>query len=1098
MLHRTPALVKIFFAAVLMFFSAEAFAQTITGKVTDQDNKALPGVSVYLKGTTTGVITDNQGNYSLNNRTGSKIIVFSCMGLKDHEEKVNGRTVINVTMEEDVNILDETVVIGYQEVQRRDLLGSVASADNRAVTSLPSTNFTSALSGKLAGVNVTTTEGEPDADVQIRVRGVGSITQDASPLYIVDGFPVNSISDIAPQDIKSVDVLKDAFSTAIYGSRGAYGVVLITLKDSARGRVTVEYNGYGGAKVMANAEAYELLTPYQFAATVYEQSKVEGGTFESRFGAFEDINLYKDLPTNNWRERIFGRVGTTMNHHATVSGSSDKVKWSASYGRMDEDAIMIYSNFHRNNLSFRTWYNPVKNLSFNIQVRYSSTDIRGAGSNSVNDKGNNAGTGRLINSLRYAPMAMNYLKEVEDYDIYNEEYGANPLREVQDNENRRYREQWNASASVTWTIIPGMKLKVDGGVDNYSERNDRYYGLSSYYTRQKANVLGYPNTDTKTQYSRTYRNSNTLSYNFNNVIKNKKHKLDMLVGQEFSFRKSNTETVVAEGFPKFYDVDMCLNYRSTASLISSATNGFSENEVMLSFFSRSNYSYDNRYSVSATLRADGSSKFAPGNQWGIFPSAAVSWTISNEPFLKRYRQINQIKLRYSFGTAGNNRIPAGNIRHTYSSAQDIRVYDVSNFIIPKSTMPNPDLRWEKTLSHNLGLDMAFFNQRLSGSVELYHNTSKDLLINYPLSGVGYKTQYRNLGSVLNQGIEGTIRIVAVETRNFGLTLSGNVAYNQNKVLSLGGIDEIQTESRILTGIGWDYLVKENEPLGVIYGYERDGMYTPDEFVFSLNSNGNPVWTPLETTVDASNYLGSAYFRPGSLKLKDQPTVPVYKTDADGNILNDADGKPIIDHYVGDGIINSDDKVALGSALPFLTGGFNLSMQFFGFDLTAAFNYSIGNKLYNGDRLTLSQRHLKYYYRNMLSECSPGTAWTNVDWETGDLITDPDLLVDVNKDATRPLPYLHGVILTDEFVEDASFLRFNTLTLGYTIPRKFTQKIHISNLRIYATANNLYCLTRYSGYDPEVNCRRNNPLTPGIDYSAYPKSMGIVGGVNLSF
>ena len=752
MSNTTPRMVKFLLTAVLLFCGVELFAQTITGKVTDQDNKPLPGVSVYLKGTTTGVMTDNQGKYSLTNRTGSKTIVFSCMGLKDHEEQVGKRTVINVIMEEDMNLLDETVVIGYQQVQRRDLMGAVTSADGRAIAAQPSTNFSSALSGKLAGVNVTTTEGEPDADVQIRVRGTGSITQDSTPLYIVDGFPVSSISDIAPQDIKSVDVLKDAFSTAIYGSRGAYGVVLITLKDGARGRVTVEYNGYGGAKIMANPDAYELMNPYQFAISVYEQTKMEGGTYESRFGSFDDISLYKDIESNNWRKRIFGRVGTTMSHHATVSGSSDKVRWSASYGRMDEDAIMVYSSFSRNNFSFRTFYNPVKNLTFNMQLRYSSTDVRGAGSNSVNDKGNNAGTGRMINAMRYAPLPMNYLEDAEDYDIYNEAYGANPLREVEDNENRRYREQWNAMGNVTWTIIPNLKLKIEGGVNDYMERNDRYYGLSSYYTRQKANVLGYPNTDTKTSFNRTYRNANTLSYNFNNVIKNRKHRLDMLIGEEFSFKKSNTETVVAEGFPKFYDVEMCLNYRSTASMISSATNGFAENEVMLSFFGRSNYSYDQRYSISATLRADGSSKFAPGNQWGVFPSAAVSWTISNEPFLKRIRQIDQIKLRYSYGTAGNNRIPAGNIRHTFNSAQNTQVYDVTNWIISKSAMPNPNLKWETTISHNIGLDMAFFKQRLSGSVELYHNTNKDLLINFPLSGVGYSTQYRNLGSVRNRGI----------------------------------------------------------------------------------------------------------------------------------------------------------------------------------------------------------------------------------------------------------------------------------------------------------------------------------------------------------
>ena len=1079
MFHKTPELVKFVLTAALLLCGMEVFAQTITGKVTDQDKKPLPGVSVYLKGTTTGVMTDNQGNYSLNNRTGSKTIVFSCMGLKEVEEKVNGRTVINVTMEEDMNLLEETVVIGYQEVQRKDLMGSVSSADNRAITSMPSTNFSSALSGKLAGVNVTTTEGEPDAAVQIRVRGVGTVTQDASPLYIVDGFPVNNISDIAPEDIKSVDVLKDAFSTAIYGSRGAYGVVLITTKEGSRGRMSVEYTGYGGAKVMANKDAYQLMSPYEYAASVYENALITDGPsrYTSRLGSFSDMELYKYSPSNNWRDRIFGRVGTTMSHHINVSGKADKVRWSASYGRLDEDAVMIMSSFSRNNFTFRSWYNPVKNLTVNVQLRYSSTDVTGSGANSINDKGNNAGTGRLISALRYSPVAINYLSASEDsseYDVYSEEFGATPLQAVKDNDNKRYREQWNASTNVTWTIIPNLKLKIDGGIDNYSERNDRYYGLSSYYTRVKSNVKGYPNTDTKTNYGRTYRNSNTLSYNFNRLIKDKKTRLDMLVGQEFSYRESRTEAVVAEGFPKFYDADMCYRYMGTASLISAASNGFNENEVMLSFFGRSNYTYDNRYGISATLRADGSSKFAPGKQWGYFPSMALSWTLSNEPFLKRFRQIDQIKLRYSYGTAGNNRIPAGQIRHVYFSAQDSRVYDVSNWLVAKNVLPNEDLRWEKTISHNLGLDLAFFKQRVSGTFELYNNTNKDLLINFPTSGIGYASQYRNIGTVSNKGVEATFRLVAIEKKNVGLTLSGNAAFNRNRVVSLGGeLSEIQTSSRFMsTGQAWDYLVKPGEPLGVVYGYESDGWYTVDEFVFSINSSTNkPEWTKLPSTVDASDVLGTKAFRPGAPKFVDQ----------------NKDGK-----------IDSNDFVPIGNIYPFLTGGFNLTGQLFNFDISAAFSYSVGNMLYNGDKLDLTQRGSQQRYKNLLSICAPGNAWTNVDWNTGDLITDPALLEQVNENCRMYSPVASGTFVSDYYLEDASFLRFSSLTVGYTVPRHLTQWVHISKLRFYATASNLFCLTNYSGFDPEVNCRRNNPLTPGIDYSAYPKSRSLVAGINVSF
>ena len=1100
MFKNTSGLVKFLLSALVFLCGAEAFAQTITGTVVDQDKNPLPGVSVFLKGTTNGVMTDGAGSYSINNSSGAKTIVFSCLGLKEVEMAIAGRTRIDVVMEEDVNLLDETVVIGYQEVQRRDLMGAVSSTDSKQISSIPAPNFSSALAGKMAGVEVKTTEGDPDADVQIRVRGTGSITQDGSPLYIVDGFPVNSISDINAQDIKSIDVLKDAFSTAIYGSRGAYGVVLITTKEGSRGRVSASYDGYAGVKKMANMDAYELMTPYQFAQSVYENAMIwntpEAYTY--RFGSFQDMKLYKNFEGNDWRKRVFGRTGSTMNHFVSLSGSADKVRWSASYGRMDEDAIMINSSYHRNNFAFRTWYNPVKNLEFNFQMRYSSTKVEGAGANSVNDKGG-SGTGRLLEALKYSPIPMNYLLTIEDYDIYSADFGSNPVRNVIDNDNLRQRENWNASGSMVWTIVKNLKLKIEGGVDNWEEITERYYGLSAYFTREKANIKNHPSTDNNTVYRRTYRNANTLSYNFGEVFTDKRHRLDLLLGQEFSFKDTRTESVVAQGFPTFYNADMARHYRSSASLISSANNSYAESEVMLSFFGRANYSFDNRYSISGALRADGSSKFAPGHKWGYFPSSAVSWTISNEPWFQGVRNVDQIKLRYSFGAAGNNRIPAGQVFRQFISTQDLNLYNINNLITAKGTMPNPDLKWETTVSHNLGLDLAFFNQRLSGTFELYHNTNKDLLINFPLSGVGYTSQYRNIGSVLNRGVEVTLRGVLVEKKNVGITVSGNAAFNQNRVISLGGLDQIETASKIHNDLTWDYLVREGDPLGVIYGYESDGWYLVDDFTMNINSNtGLPSWKLKEGVADATNIIESNGVRPGSPKFKDQLTEPVYKTDAEGNPLLDADGNPIIDHYVGDGIIDTKDKVKIGSALPYLTGGFNLSAVIYGFDINASFNYSVGNKVYNGDKFSLTERTRNGRYRRLLAISAPGTAWTNIDWDTGQVITDPDMLRDVNKDCKMYAPTMNKFFLSDYYIEDGSFLRFSSLTIGYTIPQSVTQFAHISRLRVYATASNLFCLTRYTGYDPEVDCRRSTPLTPGIDYSAYPKSIGIIGGINLSF
>lgn len=522
---------KLILAVLAICLSAEVSvlsAQNIKGNVTDSQKQPLPGVSVFFKGTTTGTATDANGNYSVSNAQGAKTLVFSCLGMKDQEVVIGSRVVINVTMEEDVNYLNETVVIGYSTVQRKDLMGAVSSADSKAVTSIPAANFSEALAGKMAGVHVAASEGDPDSPVQIKVRGTGSITQDSSPLYIVDGFPVKSIADISARDIKSIDVLKDAFSTAIYGSRGAYGVVLITTKDGASNNFSVSYDGYFGWKKMANADAIEMCSPYEFAKFNYEYAVLSGPSsptgkaddyYEPYFGSFDDIDYFKTFEGNNWRKYLFGNTGVTQNHNVNVSGRSQKGWWTASYNRMDEDAIMQMSNFSRNNLSFKGGVSPLKNLNFTMNARYSSTRFQGAGANSVNDKGSTAGNGRLINALRYAPIPMNYLRDVDDYDVYADYFGCNPERDIADNDDNRYRENWNISGAMTWTIVKNLKLKLDGGMDTGLSQTDRFYGLSSYYTRMKANPVGLPNTDSKLERYKNYRSTNTLSYNFAEVLR---------------------------------------------------------------------------------------------------------------------------------------------------------------------------------------------------------------------------------------------------------------------------------------------------------------------------------------------------------------------------------------------------------------------------------------------------------------------------------------------------------------------------------------------------------------------------------------------------
>ena len=1066
--YRISLLILGLFATVL------AGAQEVRGVVSDVNGEPLIGVSVFVDGTTLGASTGVDGDYLLNVPDAKgKTLVFSMIGMATKEVVIGNNLTINVILEEDTNFLDETVVIGYATVKRRDLMGSVSSVDNKALTQVPVASVTEALSGKMAGVQVTATEGDPDAEIKIRVRGGGSITQDSSPLYIVDGFPVESISDIPASDIQSIDVLKDAFSTAIYGSRGANGVVLVTTKSGAAGKISVSYNVYWGQKKMANKDAIQVMSPSEFVKLQWELGVLNDDLDDEyipAYGAWADMDQYASMTSNDWVQQVFGRTGNTMNHNLSVSGNSDKVKWTASYAHLGDKAIMLGSDYKRDNITFKTQYKPVKQLTFDFNARYSRTEVMGAGSNSINDSGSTSGTSaRLKHAVQYTPIPVTGAASDSDLE---EDYGDNapPLQSVADNDRRRIRENWTLNGAVTWHIIDNLNLKVEGGLDNYSQEDNRFYGLTTYYVGNTATIKNQPANLYSNNFRTKYRNTNTLNYNFSEVIKNDKHKLDVLLGQELIITKSNTLSTTVEGFPSFFTSADAWNFMASGTAISS-NNYFNADDKLLSFFGRVNYDYDSRYSVSATLRADGSSKFAAGNQWGIFPSAAASWTISNEPWYEAGDVMDTFKVRYSYGTAGNNNIPTGVSSMTFSAnastwLSNTDTYWTTTKVGGKTIMPNPDLTWETTISHNIGLDMSFFKGRINTTLEFYNNTTKDLLIQFPTAGSGYDYQYQNIGSTLNKGFEATFNFVIVEKKNFGLTLGANISINQNEVLSLGGLDRIDSESTwASTELGPDFVVLPGQPLGQMYGYEVVGRYAASDF-----THDGKKWVAKEGVVDASGLVGSNYFGPGSVKLKDQN---------------------------GDGKIDATDKTVIGNALALGTGGFNLTGYLYGIDFSANFNYVFGNDIYNANKIEFSHSR-KFKKRNLLSTMESDKRWTNIDWATGEQITDPAALDALNAGTTMWSPACQNAIFTDWAVEDGSFLRLTSATIGYTLPQKWTMKIKMQKLRFYVTGTNLFCLTNYSGYDPEVDTRRATPLTPGVDYAAYPKSIGFVVGANITF
>ena len=1076
---------KLLLALLGMVTAMSLYAQnTITGVVTDESGEPLIGAGVLVEGTSIGVTTDFDGNYSLTVPADAVNLVFSFIGLADQVVPIQGRSRIDVVLKEDSSFLDEVVVVGYATVKRRDLLGSVSSVGADKLTEQPVTSVSQALSGKMAGVSVVTTEGDPDADIKIRVRGGGSITQDSSPLYIVDGFPVESINDISSSEIASIDVLKDAFSTAIYGSRGANGVVIVTTKSAERGsKVSVKFNTYYGLKTMANKGAIQTMDPENFVKFQYELGSIRddlSSHYNPYFGTFADIDLYKNVASNDWVDAVFGGTGSTFSADFSVSGSTDRVNWTLGYAHMDDNAIMRGSSYSRDNLSFKGNFKTSEKTSIDANIRYSRINVRGSGANGINDTGTTSGNGRLKHAVSYAPIPV--AATTTDSDL-EQDYGDNapPLLSVSDNDSKRLRTTWNANAAFNWDVIDHLRVKIEGGLEDYRQGDDRFYGLTTYYVANNSTVKNTPSTQHKEAFRTRYRNTNTVNYDFADFL-GEKHSLTALLGEEMTITKSNTLTDMIDGLPVFYDAEMAWNFMASGTPASS-NNYYSPNDKLLSFFGRVNYDYDHRYSLGVTLRADGSSKFSRGNRWGFFPSAAASWTISNEKFMAGTAGwLNQLKLRYSFGTAGNNNIPSGQLLKQYASSTSSWLSMTNNIFTAGKVLNNPDLTWETTYTHNIGLDFSLFKGAVSGSVEVYQNDTKDLLINFPIPGSGYDSQYQNVGSTRNRGVELTLNMPLVQTKDFSLNIGGNIAYNKNKVTDLGGLESIMAQSYwASTEIGDDYIVQVGQPLGNMYGYVSDGMYTTDDFTWDGNK-----WVLNDGVVDASGLIGSAYMRPGAPKYKDIDNS-VEVLDEDGNVIG----------YTSDGKITAADRKVIGNAAPDFTGGISLSAYYKGIDFSANFNYMIGNDVYNANKVEFTSSR-KYYNRNLIDMMNVDNRWTNIDWATGEIITDAATLNAVNAGKTMWNPAIGNAVFSSWAVEDASFLRLQSVTIGYTLPESLTEKIWLNKVRVYVTGTNLFCLTGYSGYDPEVDTRRSTPLTPGVDYSAYPKSIGFVAGVNVTF
>ncbi len=1088
----------LFLLVLCVGLPARAQNITVSGVVEDGTGEPMIGATVMVDGTKEAVATDIDGNFTLKNVSPKATLKVSYIGYKTETVRVDGRTHINVVLKEDTETLDEVVVVGYGTVKKKDLTGSVSTVKGDDLVKVPTTSVAQAMTGRLAGVQITTTDGSPDAEMVIRVRGGGSITGDNSPLYVVDGFPVSSISDIAPSDIADITVLKDASSTAIYGSQGANGVILITTKAAEGGKTSITYNGYMQGKHIS--KKIDAMNPYDYVMFLYEKAALRGGssinTFEKRFGAFDDLDLYAYQEGTDWYDDAFNNHKLSQSHNVGISGGSDKTKFKVNASYVNDEALIKDNGYSRFNLTFKVNHEISKTLKFEFGSRMSDTETRGAGttggkksfrSYDLITKGPVNGLYDQIDQATISAM------DEDEYDEYLSQTRRLSARAA-DDWRRKQDRRFHYDAAVTWNIIKPLTYRAEVGYDyNFFQQKD-WWSAESNKAVQEGGELPMGEWTKKDTWKLRLVHTLTFDKTFA-----EKHYLNAMIGQEYVATNYESMTMNGKYFvdgitPEKMFASMQANSGATGSRTISSTLG--KEDRTISFFGRANYIYDGRYFLTATFRADGSSKFARGNRWGYFPSAALAWRISQEEFMADTREwLSNLKLRLTYGTAGNNRIGSAlfeTLYKTYSSSKYYGAGEYQNphYTLNNSQLANPNLKWETTVSRNIGLDFGFLNERFSGSVDLYWNTVKDLLLNRNITAIGYTTMQQNIGQTSNKGVEVSINGYAVNTRDFQLSFNANIAFNKNKVDKLADSDYMTTNSGAFStdmrGVD-DYRVIVGQPLGLVWGFVHDGVYGVDDFETTVDENGKTQFVMngsnyvlKEGVVDNSYMTAGSYggLRPGAMKLKD---------------LN------------GDGKIDADnDRTIIGRTQPKFTGGFGVNAFWKGIDFSAMFNFVVGNDVYNLDKMVSTQQY-RNDWANLRDYMGAGSAWTYLDRTTGTIVTDYETLKAMNEgkkywsaitmSGNNPVP-------TSWAVEDGSFLRLQTITLGYTFPQNWTRKFACNQLRLYCTLNNVATITGYSGYDPEVSSSITNSsysgLTPGADYSAYPKAFSWTAGVNISF
>lgn len=1054
--------VKIIF--LLLVFAVKLAAQapiTITGTILDETGESLPGVNILLKGQDKGTISDFEGKFGITVPNANAVLVFSYLGYQTVEMKVDRTKPMVVKMIEETKSLGEIMVIGYQDVRKKDLTGSVAKANIEDMLKAPVSSFDQALAGRIAGVNVSSNEGMPGGTMNIVIRGNNSITQGNSPLYVIDGFPVEDPaigSSINPNDIESIDVLKDASATAIYGARGANGVIIISTKKGTVGAPKITYDGsYGVQRV---TRKIKMMDAYEFVRLQQEIDPVGVASATGYLGTYDGktytLDDYRNVKQFDWQDMIL-QDAPQQNHSISLTGGTADVRYNASLSYYDQDGIVIKSNYNR--IQGRMGLNlRQKKLNVNLSTNYSIITRLG---NSPSQRQSSGMTNLFYSVWGYRPVTapgvdINSLVDNAvdpDINVLND-YRFNPVLSL-NNEYRKYASTNNQfNGFFEYEFIKGLKLKVSGGYTVDVTRNEVFNNSKTRYGSPSSN--NQVNAMFATSQRKTWLNENILTYQ---KMINKVHSLNGLIGMTMQSSIVDSYSMQTNKIPN-ESLGMAGMSQGTAQPVGSGIAEWS----MMSYLGRVNYNYKQKYYFTASFRADGSSKFPIVNRWGYFPSTSLAWNFMDEDFMSVINTVVKSgKLRLSWGQTGNNRVgeydyyalltmPLAN-SGTYLQTSDYiaGIYGFNNSISTYGTipsgLPNKSLKWETTQQTNIGIDLGMFDERINFTFDWYNKNTYDLLLYAALpvsSGTGGAT--KNVGSVQNQGLEFTVNTVNIKTKKFLWSSNFNIAFNKNKVLGLsdnqtswannGYFDQQFTAPNYIAKIGY--------PIGMMYGYMYQGTYKLDDF----DSNG--------TTYTLKS--GIPYY---AAENNTQPGYPKY---ADLN---------------HDGIIDSNDQTMIGRGEPIHTGGFTNNFEYAGFDLSIFLQWSYGGNILNANRLMFEGFNKK-------KDVNQFAVYANR-WTFDNPTSDIPVVSASNSNG----------LFSSRVIEDGSFLRLKTISLGYSIPNKVLKMMKISKARLFVSAQNLFTLTKYSGYDPEVSIK-NSALTPGLDFSSYPRAASVNVGVNVGF